>query len=181
MEGEVTPAELEQALRARVVEPGLVERAVAHATGLDEARFGEAEVSLPGGCAIGTRPINLHLEALSQMGAEMEVDGGYVIARTSAGLHGNTIVFENATVGGTENLLLAATLARGTTILENAAKEPEIIDLVTYLRSMGATHVEKSTIADASRANRLNAVGMQPEAEAPKACSILDPDCEACQ
>jgi UDP-N-acetylglucosamine 1-carboxyvinyltransferase len=105
------------------------------------ARYGEARVSLPGGCAIGTRPINLHLEALSQMGAEMEVDGGYVIARTGAGLHGNTIVFENATVGGTENLLLAATLARGTTILENAAKEPEIIDLVTYLRSMGA-HIE---------------------------------------
>ncbi len=102
------------------------------------ARYGEARVSLPGGCAIGTRPINLHVEALGQLGAEMEVEGGYVHAWANHGLTGNTIVFENATVGGTENLLLAATLARGTTILENAAKEPEIVDLADYLRAMGA-------------------------------------------
>ena len=100
-------------------------------------RYGRAKVSLPGGCAIGTRPINLHIEALQQMGAEIDIDGGYVIARAKR-LQGATIVFENATVGGTENLMLAATLARGTTVLENAAKEPEIVDLADCLVKMGA-------------------------------------------
>jgi UDP-N-acetylglucosamine 1-carboxyvinyltransferase len=101
------------------------------------ARYGRAKVSLPGGCAIGTRPINLHIEALQQMGAEIEIEHGYVIARAER-LHGACIVFENATVGGTENLMLAATLAKGTTVLENAAKEPEIVDLADCLVKMGA-------------------------------------------
>ena len=100
-------------------------------------RYGRARVSLPGGCAIGTRPVNLHIEALRQMGAEIDIEGGYVNARANR-LHGDCIVFENATVGGTENLMLAATLAQGTTVLENAAKEPEICDLADYLRKMGA-------------------------------------------
>lgn len=100
-------------------------------------RYGRAKVSLPGGCAIGTRPINLHIEALQQMGADIEIDSGYVIAKARR-LHGTCIVFENATVGGTENLMLAATLAKGTTVLENAAKEPEIVDLADCLVKMGA-------------------------------------------
>ena len=101
------------------------------------ARYGRAKVSLPGGCAIGTRPINLHIESLQQMGAEIEIESGYVIAKAER-LHGTCIVFENATVGGTENLMLAATLAKGTTVLENAAKEPEIVDLAECLVKMGA-------------------------------------------
>ena len=103
-------------------------------------RYGRAKVSLPGGCAIGTRPINLHIEALQQMGADIEIEHGYVVARAKR-LHGACIVFENATVGGTENLMLAATLAKGTTVLENAAKEPEIVDLADCLVKMGA-HIE---------------------------------------
>jgi UDP-N-acetylglucosamine 1-carboxyvinyltransferase len=101
------------------------------------SRYGRARVSLPGGCAIGTRPVNLHIEALRQMGADIDIEGGYVNA-TAERLRGACIVFENATVGGTENLMLAATLARGITVLENAAKEPEICDLAAYLRKMGA-------------------------------------------
>ncbi|MDX1735918.1 MAG: UDP-N-acetylglucosamine 1-carboxyvinyltransferase [Halioglobus sp.] len=101
------------------------------------ARYGRAKVSLPGGCAIGSRPINLHIEALQQMGAEIDIEHGYVIARAKR-LHGACIVFENATVGGTENLMLAATLASGTTVIENAAKEPEIVDLADCLVKMGA-------------------------------------------
>lgn len=101
------------------------------------ARFGEAVVSLPGGCAIGSRPINLHLDGMRQLGAEVELEGGYVNAKTT-GLKGTSILFENATVGGTENLMMAAVLAEGTTILENAAKEPEVVDLANYLNKMGA-------------------------------------------
>lgn len=104
------------------------------------ARYGKARVSLPGGCAIGTRPVNLHIKALQQMGAEIEIENGYVNAQCPK-LKGSRIVFENATVGGTENIMLAATLARGTTVLENAAKEPEISDLAECLRAMGA-HIE---------------------------------------
>ena len=101
------------------------------------ARYGEAKVSLPGGCAIGSRPINLHIEPLRQLGAQIEIENGYVIAR-SEGLQGDRIVFDFATVGGTENIMMAACLASGTTILENVAKEPEIVDLAQCLRSMGA-------------------------------------------
>lgn len=101
------------------------------------ARYGEAKVSLPGGCAIGSRPINLHIEPLRQLGAEIEIENGYVHA-TAKKLIGDRIVFDFATVGGTENIMMAACLCRGTTVLENVAKEPEIVDLARCLRSMGA-------------------------------------------
>ena len=100
-------------------------------------KYGQAQVSLPGGCAIGTRPINLHLEALKLLGAEILVEKGYVRA-TCPRLKGDTILFETATVGGTENTLMAAVLAEGTTVIENAAKEPEVVDLIEYLNKMGA-------------------------------------------
>lgn len=101
------------------------------------ARYGEVQVSLPGGCAIGSRPINLHLEVLKSMGAEIEVKEGYVYAKASR-LQGTTVLFDQVTVGGTENTLMAATLAEGCTIIENAAKEPEVVDLANYLIKMGA-------------------------------------------
>ena len=101
------------------------------------ARNREAKVSLPGGCAIGTRPIDLHLEGLKAMGAEILVDAGYVFAKTKK-LQGAKILFESPTVGGTENIMMAATLAEGETYIENAAKEPEIVDLANYLVKMGA-------------------------------------------
>lgn len=102
------------------------------------ARLGEAVVSLPGGCAIGTRPIDLHLSALEQMGAQIELKDGYVHAVAPDGLHGATIRFPFVSVGATENVLMAASLAKGTTILENAAREPEITDLAECLVAMGA-------------------------------------------
>lgn len=101
------------------------------------ARCGRARVSLPGGCAIGARPINLHLKGLEAMGAEITLDHGYVDARAKR-LHGARIYLDTPTVGGTENLMMAATLAKGTTILENAAREPEITDLAAALCGMGA-------------------------------------------
>jgi len=101
------------------------------------ARYGEAEVSLPGGCAIGTRPVNLHLKGLEAMGAEIEVEEGYIKAR-AARLQGTRFFFDQATVTGTENLLMAATMAEGTTVLENAAREPEVSDLAECLNRMGA-------------------------------------------
>jgi UDP-N-acetylglucosamine 1-carboxyvinyltransferase len=101
------------------------------------AKYGEAVVSMPGGCAIGTRPIDLHLDGMRALGAEIELAEGYVKAKAKK-LKGSTFVFETTTVGGTENLLMAACLAEGTTILENAAKEPEIVDLANYLIAMGA-------------------------------------------
>jgi UDP-N-acetylglucosamine 1-carboxyvinyltransferase len=101
------------------------------------ARFKEAKVSLPGGCAIGTRPIDLHLEGMKAMGAEMTVDAGYVLGKTKR-LQGAKILFEAPTVGGTENIMMAASLAEGETLIENAAKEPEIVDLANYLNKMGA-------------------------------------------
>jgi UDP-N-acetylglucosamine 1-carboxyvinyltransferase len=100
------------------------------------ARHGQAQVSLPGGCAIGSRPINLHLEGLKAMGAEIELHQGYVHASCKR-LKGADILFEFATVGGTENIMMAATLADGITTIENAAKEPEIVDLADYLNKMG--------------------------------------------
>ncbi len=102
------------------------------------ARFGEAHVSLPGGCAIGTRPIDLHLKALEQMGATIELEQGYVVARAPNGLKGAEIHFDKVSVGATENILMAASLADGTTTLHNAALEPEITDLGKCLQSMGA-------------------------------------------
>lgn len=100
------------------------------------ARMGLAKVSLPGGCAIGARPINLHLMGLEKMGAEIELEGGYVIAKANR-LHGAKINFDMPTVTGTENLMMAASLAKGTTIIENAAMEPEIVDLANAINSMG--------------------------------------------
>jgi UDP-N-acetylglucosamine 1-carboxyvinyltransferase len=101
------------------------------------ARFGRARVSLPGGCAIGTRPIDRHLAGLQQLGAEIELEHGYVQARCDR-LRGADIRFDDVTVTGTENLLMAATLAEGRTVLRNAAREPEVTDLVLLLREMGA-------------------------------------------
>ena len=101
------------------------------------ARFGEAEVSLPGGCAIGSRPVNLHIQGLKAMGAEIEIEDGYIKARASR-LKGTRFFFDLVSVTGTENLMMAATLADGTTVLENAAREPEIIDLADCLSTMGA-------------------------------------------
>ncbi len=101
------------------------------------ARYGRARVSLPGGCAIGARPINLHLKGLEAMGAEIHLDHGYVEASASR-LQGARIYLDIPTVGGTENLMMAATLARGVTVLENAAREPEIVDLANALLGMGA-------------------------------------------
>ena len=102
------------------------------------ARFGQAIVSLPGGCAIGARPVDLHLKALEAMGAELDLRDGYVHAKAPKGLKGGTVDFDFASVGATENALMAATLAKGTTVLNNAAREPEIVDLARCLRSMGA-------------------------------------------
>jgi UDP-N-acetylglucosamine 1-carboxyvinyltransferase len=102
------------------------------------ARCREAKVSLPGGCAIGTRPVDLHLKGLSQLGAEIELHDGYVHARAPKGLLGGRIVFPNVSVGATENLLMAASLARGETEIVNAAREPEVVDLAHCLRAMGA-------------------------------------------
>ncbi|HTO57022.1 MAG TPA: UDP-N-acetylglucosamine 1-carboxyvinyltransferase, partial [Pseudomonadales bacterium] len=102
------------------------------------ARHGQAEVSLPGGCAIGARPVDQHLKGLSAMGADIRVEDGYVIANANGQLHGAHILMDVTTVGGTENLMMAATLARGTTVLENAAREPEIVDLAECLIAMGA-------------------------------------------
>ncbi len=101
------------------------------------ARFGEADVSLPGGCAIGARPVNLHVAGLQAMGADVVVENGFIKARADR-LRGAHIVFDTVTVTGTENLLMAAVLAEGETVLENAAREPEVIDLADFLTSMGA-------------------------------------------
>lgn len=102
------------------------------------ARFGKADVSLPGGCAIGSRPVDLHLRGLEQMGAEIKVENGYIRATSGQGLKGAHIFMDQVTVTGTENLMMAATLASGTTIIENAAREPEVVDLAKYLNQMGA-------------------------------------------
>ena len=120
------PYELVKTMRASVL-----------ALGPLVARCGQARVSLPGGCAIGARPIDLHLKALELLGATLEVEHGYVLARAER-LRGTHISFDKITVTGTENLMMAACLAEGETVLENAAREPEIADLATLLRAMGA-------------------------------------------
>jgi UDP-N-acetylglucosamine 1-carboxyvinyltransferase len=101
------------------------------------ARHGHAEVSLPGGCAIGSRPVDLHISGLRALGADIRVEGGYIVANASR-LRGTRIVLDIVTVTGTENILMAACLARGTTIIENAAREPEVVDLARFLSAMGA-------------------------------------------
>src|SRR4249920_1500688 len=102
------------------------------------ARMGEAKVSMPGGCAIGTRPVDLLIMVLERLGAAIEIEGGYVIARAKKGLRGGEIVFPKVTVGGTHTALMAAALADGTTVIENAAREPEIRDVADCLNKMGA-------------------------------------------
>jgi UDP-N-acetylglucosamine 1-carboxyvinyltransferase len=102
------------------------------------ARYGAATVSLPGGCAIGTRPVDLHLMGLRELGAEMELEGGYVIAKAPRGLKGARINFPKVSVGATHNVLMAAVLAKGETVMENAAREPEVGDLALCLTKMGA-------------------------------------------
>lgn len=124
--GHEAPYDLVRTMRASVVVLGPL-----------LARTGFARVSLPGGCAIGARPINRHLKALEQMGAEIKLDGGYVEARANK-LKGAEINFEDVTVTGTENIMMAATLAEGKTILKNAAREPEVADLAQILNQMGA-------------------------------------------
>ena len=120
------PYELVKAMRASILVLGPL-----------LARFGRAEVSLPGGCAIGSRPVNLHLKGLEAMGAEIEVEGGYIVARAGR-LRGVRLVMDIVTVTGTENLMMAATLAEGRTLIENAAREPEVVDLANCLNRMGA-------------------------------------------
>jgi UDP-N-acetylglucosamine 1-carboxyvinyltransferase len=102
------------------------------------ARCGEASVSLPGGCAIGTRPVDLHLQGLKALGAEIDLDGGYVVAKAAGGLRGGRVTFPKVSVGATHNVLMAAALARGETVIENAAMEPEIGDVAACLMKMGA-------------------------------------------
>lgn len=123
----VAPYELVKTMRASILVLGPM-----------LARFGEAEVSLPGGCAIGSRPVDLHIRGLEAMGADIQVEDGYIRAKTDGRLSGAHIFFDIVTVTGTENILMAATLADGITTIENAAKEPEIVDLADCLIAMGA-------------------------------------------
>jgi UDP-N-acetylglucosamine 1-carboxyvinyltransferase len=108
------------------------------------ARYGAADVSLPGGCAIGARPVNIHVAGLQAMGAEINIEGGYIRARAKR-LHGARLVLDTVTVTGTENLMMAAALADGETIIENAAREPEVVDLAQFLNAMGANIIGAGT------------------------------------
>jgi UDP-N-acetylglucosamine 1-carboxyvinyltransferase len=122
----VAPYELVKTMRASILVLGPL-----------LARFGQADVSLPGGCAIGARPVNLHVAGLQQLGAEIRIENGYIKARARR-LKGARLVLETVTVTGTENLMMAATLASGTTWIENAAREPEVVDLAHFLNTVGA-------------------------------------------
>ena len=122
----VAPYELVKTMRASILVLGPL-----------LARHGEARVSMPGGCAIGARPVNLHVAGLEAMGAEISMEGGYINAKAGR-LEGARIVLDTVTVTGTENLMMAATLARGKTVIENAAREPEVVDLAGFLTAMGA-------------------------------------------
>ena len=122
----VAPYELVKTMRASILVLGPL-----------LARFGQADVSLPGGCAIGARPVNIHVAGLQAMGAEIAIENGYIRARANR-LRGARLVLDTVTVTGTENLMMAATLADGQTVLENAAREPEVVDLAEFLISMGA-------------------------------------------
>jgi UDP-N-acetylglucosamine 1-carboxyvinyltransferase len=124
----IAPYELVKTMRASILVLGPM-----------VARFGEAEVALPGGCAIGSRPVDLHIRGLEALGATISVEGGYIKARApEGGLHGGHFFFDTVSVTGTENIMMAAALANGRTVLENAAREPEVIDLANFLNSMGA-------------------------------------------
>jgi UDP-N-acetylglucosamine 1-carboxyvinyltransferase len=122
----VAPYELVRTMRASILVLGPL-----------LARFGKADVSLPGGCAIGARPVNIHVDGLQQLGADILIENGYIRARASR-LRGARLVLETVTVTGTENLVMAATLAEGETVIENAAREPEVVDLADFLNAMGA-------------------------------------------
>jgi UDP-N-acetylglucosamine 1-carboxyvinyltransferase len=122
----VAPYELVRTMRASIVVLGPL-----------LARFGRADVSLPGGCAIGARPVNIHVAGLQAMGADIQIASGYIRARAER-LVGARLVLDTVTVTGTENLLMAATLAEGETVIENAAREPEVVDLADFLNAMGA-------------------------------------------
>ena len=126
LDSDTAPYELVKTMRASILVLGPL-----------LARRGVARVSLPGGCAIGARPVDLHLKGLEAMGAEVQVDSGYIVARAER-LHGARVVLDTATVTGTENIMMAATLAEGTTLIENAAQEPEVVDLAECLITMGA-------------------------------------------
>ena len=124
----VAPYELVKTMRASILVLGPM-----------VARFGEAEVALPGGCAIGSRPVDLHIRGLEAMGAKIDVEGGYIKAKApEGGLRGAHFFFDTVSVTGTENIMMAATLAKGRTVLENAAREPEVVDLANCLIAMGA-------------------------------------------
>lgn len=124
----IAPYELVKTMRASIL-----------ALGPLTAYLGAAEVSLPGGCAIGARPVDLHVKGLQEMGAQFELTDGYIRSSTPDGrLHGATIMMDKVSVTGTENLMMAASLAQGTTIIENAAREPEIVDLALFLKAIGA-------------------------------------------
>lgn len=124
----VAPYELVKTMRASILVLGPM-----------IARFGQADVSLPGGCAIGTRPVDLHIKALKAMGADIEIKNGYIKAQCKGKrLQGQTIIFDTVTVTGTENILMAAVLAEGKSTLKNAAREPEVVDLANFLIQMGA-------------------------------------------
>lgn len=123
----VAPYELVKTMRASILVLGPL-----------LSRFGKADVSLPGGCAIGTRPVDLHLKAFKSMGAEISVKNGFIKARCNGRLKGKTLVFDTVTVGGTENVLMAAALAEGRTVIKNAAREPEVVDLANFLTLLGA-------------------------------------------
>ena len=131
----VAPYELVKTMRASILVLGPM-----------VARFGEAEVALPGGCAIGTRPVDLHIRGLEALGAEILVEDGYIKAKApEGGLRGGTFFFDTVSVTGTENILMAAVLAKGRTVLENAAREPEVVDLADCLIAMGAEIVGAGT------------------------------------
>lgn len=123
----VAPYELVKTMRASILVLGPM-----------LSRYGEAKVSFPGGCAIGSRPVDLHIKGIKQLGAEVTIDSGYIYASCKGRLQGADITFDTITVTGTENILMAAVLAEGTTYLRNAAREPEVIDLANFLNNLGA-------------------------------------------
>ena len=123
----VAPYELVKTMRASILVLGPL-----------LARFGAADVSLPGGCAIGERPVDLHVAGMRQLGADVRIENGFIKARVKGRLRGARIVLETVTVTGTENLMMAACLAEGTTVIENAAREPEVTDLALFLNALGA-------------------------------------------
>ena len=117
------------------------------------ARMGQARVSLPGGCAIGTRPVDLLIMAMERLGAQIEIDSGYVVAKAPHGFKGAEIVFPKVTVGGTHTAIMAASLANGTTVIENAAREPEVADVAACLNKMGRAFPAPVPSASSSKAS----------------------------